>query len=188
MPARRKVIPMGKNLQPPNGSQNIRTKGFTYVDWRAQLGVAICAPIGALLILGLTNGGPSLDLPLKIAIFVAALAVVDLAIIGTRSVRAVEIDASGVTFHYLFNKERGRWSELSPGRLPPEHGMWAVIRTVTKGSTLSRRGFRRAHYVTLEQARAIVLDPHGPNWNLLEPVATRLGITLERLGKPATPF
>ncbi len=149
----------------------VKTRGLTSTDLRTQLVVVACAPVLALLILGLTPGGPTHDFDLKLGILISVLAVSDLLIEGVASVRGIEIGPTGVTFRYLFNSELGNWSDLVASSEEARHSMWVVIR-LTKGNSPGRRG----HWITVEQARAILEYPSGRDWDLSAGVAASLGL------------
>lgn len=148
---------------------SIRTRGTTWVDRQAFLASLIVAPVMALVLIGLTPGGPAHDTLLKVEVFVGLFAGYQLFVVNAYSLRRVDLDASGVTFHYIITKERGAWADLRPSRFPAKHGIWTVVR-------ITRRGFRRGHIVTVEQAQAILRHPSRPHWDLSHAVAASLGL------------
>ncbi len=154
-----------------NAPRRVRTRVLTYTDLRTQLIVLACVPVLALLVLGLTPGGPIHDFDLKLGILISVLAVSDLLIEGVASVRGIDIGPDGVTFRYLFNSEFGKWSDLFASSEEARHSMWVVIR-LTKGRSPGRRG----HWITVEQARAILEYPSGRDWGLSAGVAASLGL------------
>jgi len=147
---------------------SVRAGGFTYADGRVQIGLLIIAPVAALFMFGLTAGGPTYETLPKAVVFIAILVTYELFVEGSISVRRVDVDASGVTFRYLFNREHGTWADLRPGRSPARKGMWVVVR-------VTKRGRRRGHWITLAQAEAILRHPSRPQWDFLPGVAESLG-------------
>ena len=160
----RAIVGAAVNQKPPaSGDQggviSVRAQGLTYADRSIQIGMLIVAPLAALEIILLTNGGPSRDTFGKIGLFLLTISAYELITEGLASVRRVDIDSMGVRFRYLFHSERGVWADLRPGRSPARHGMWMVVRD--RG--VSRR--RRGHWVTWAQAQAILRYPARPRWD-----------------------
>jgi len=89
------------------------------------------------------------------------------------SVRSVTLDSTGVTFRFLFHRERVAWGELRPGVESTKFGTWTVMRPLTLMGQESWRAYR----ITLEQARAVLAHPSCPGW--------RVGVqSLRGLGYP----
>ncbi len=149
---------------------SVKTGGLTWFDWMTQAVVVVLSPLyiigfgfGRLVI----HGSYSFA---SLAVSVAVLAGVDLLLLALTSVRRIDIGPDGVTFHYLFNREFGAWSDLSPGNLPAQHGLWFVLRRRPG----ARRVPVRAHRITLKQAEAILSCKARPNWNLSPAIAQSL--------------
>jgi hypothetical protein len=102
---------------------------------------------------------------------------VDIALANRTSVRRVEIEPSGVTFSFLFHRERVAWSDLSASRSRPILGGWWVQRVIAGRDGQTRA---RAYYLTREQTAAILSYPSRPRWTISEPVARSLGVSPER--------
>jgi hypothetical protein len=85
-------------------------------------------------------------------------------------VRRVEISEFGVAFVFWFHNERGRWDQLFPSNTPVWFHSFAIMRSRGEG----RRP--RAYNVTVEQAKAIIADPHAANWKLTPVAAHSLGL------------
>jgi len=148
---------------------SVPTGGLTFYDRRTQLVLIILAPVAALLIIGLTIGGPTHDTLLKVVIFVLTLIAYELIVEEIISVRRVDIDSSGVTFRYVMHKEHGSWDDLRPSRSPVTHEMWEIVR-------VKKSGTRRGHLVTLAQAQAILHSKFRPHWDFRPGVAESLGL------------
>jgi hypothetical protein len=112
----------------------------------------------------LTNGGLGAELVPKIIFGFVIVGLYDLALTEVLSVRRIDIDPEGVTFHYLLHKERGRWGDLSPHRYTSPRGSY-----FGRGSwSLSRRneeGRLRGNKLTREQALAVIRYPGRPSWD-----------------------
>jgi hypothetical protein len=155
--------------QPGSSVVSVPTGRLTYYDRRTQLALVIIAPVDALLIIGLTIGGPTHDTLLKVVLFMLTLIAYELIVEEIISVRRVDIDSSGVTFRYLMHKERGSWADLGPSQSPVTHGMWEIVR-------VKKSGARRGHLVTLAQAQAILRSDCRPHWDFRPGVAESLGL------------
>jgi len=153
-----------------SGPVRVYTKGFTFADLQAQLTVIITAPVAAILILGLTAGGPTQDFGVKLIATISVVVLTEIVVEGLTSVRRVDIDDGGVTFYYLFNKERGSWADLRPSKSPAKHEMWVVVR-------VSKNGRLRSHWITLPQANAVLRFPSRPAWEFREGVAESLRLS-----------
>src|SRR5208282_2050247 len=145
---------------PATNSVSVPTGGWTWFDRSAQLTVLVLLPLGIVMLAVISGPRYPVDFLPRALIAVIILVAVDVAYEGYLSVRRVDIDSRGVTFRYLFHSEFGFWYALGPSPRPPSHDMWAILRIrLTKG-TRSIRG----HWVTLEQARAILSHPACPEW------------------------
>ena len=149
----------------------IPTRFLTYWDIQVQAIVLLCAPVDALYILVLTTGGPAQNFHAKLALFIGVVVCTDLLLEGITSVRRVDIDQTGVTFRYLFHKERGTWEVLTPATQLPSHGTWFIIRA-------TKRGSRRGHRVTVAQGKAILEFPSAPKWAVDRGILSSLGLPL----------
>jgi hypothetical protein len=142
----------------------VYSHGLTSVDRRIQLLVLSMSPLAILSFVFLTNGGHGAELVPKIIAALATLALYDLSLTEILSVRRIDIDPEGVTFHYLLHKERGRWGDLSPHRNTSPRGSY-----FGRGSwSLSRRngeGRLRGNKLTREQALAVIHYPGRPSWD-----------------------
>jgi hypothetical protein len=147
---------------------SIRTKGWTWLDRLAQLAMLALFPVAFLLDVVISGPRYPNDLVPRVTFIVVLLAGIDLLYVSIVPVRRVDVDDKGITFHYLFHKERATWADLSPISAPPQHGMWGLLRNrQTGGKLLPYRG----HNITIEQARGILSFPACPRWEL--PFQTR---------------
>jgi hypothetical protein len=96
------------------------------------------------------------------------------------AIRGVRVSPGGVEFRYIFHRTAAPWADLSigPGPQPYARQRQGVYfsRRYTKGET---HGVW-SHFVTREQARAILLHPSCPQWPLDRQVSAFLGLTPER--------
>jgi hypothetical protein len=154
----------------PGQPVTIRTRGLTSVDLKIQMIVLF----GSALVLVdqlLLNWGKGADWLLVAVGITAAVAVVaEIALMGILSIRSVSVDDSGVTFRYPFYRRHGGWMDLTPSSKPISRGLWAIFRR-------DSAGVERGHWVTLEQARAILGHPSCPRWPLPAEVRQSLGLT-----------
>jgi hypothetical protein len=153
----------------PACAASVSAGGLTHAD-RQILGVTLAsAPIVFLLIAGLTLGGPSHDITIKVTISATVVTAGLLICENLVSVRRVDIDSAGVTFRYLMHSEHGNWEQLEPSGRPPRNGMWVIIQNPVSGSRV------RGHWITVQQAEAIVHYPSHPQWKLSEAERSELG-------------
>ncbi len=157
---------------------SVPSRGLTALD-RKNLGIVLAlSPVGVLVTVFLTNGGPGHLLVAKILLAAAALAIWYMCLTALISVRRLDVDPKGVTLHFLFRQERGAWSQVNPHSYyaPPkvyyyERGSWPLL--IQSGSGLRRR------YITQKQALAILQYPTRPPFDLTGPpweaLARRIG-------------
>ena len=160
---------MGSTGVPDPVSVSVAAHGFTHADKTIQLAVLLAFPVSALLILFLTSGGPSHDTIIKVALLAGIVVGGDLLGESMVSVRRVDIDVSGVTFRYIFHSERGEWDTLEPGAEPARDQMWTVVRIKRSSSRY------RGHWLTIDQALAILRYPGRPQWKVSDSIARSLG-------------
>lgn len=135
------------------------------MDRRIQL---FCLPWSPFFILGtvfLTNGGLGWEPIPKLVAGAIGFGLYDLLLTEALSVRRIDIDPDGVTFHYLLHKERGRWGDLSPHRFSSSRRPYFT----RESWSLSRRtpeGRLRANALTREQALAVLRYPGRPAWDV----------------------
>ncbi len=156
---------------------SVRTNGWTWFDRTWQLTVLAVSPLVIIMLAFLAQPPYPADFIPRLIGGVIILAFADILIEEIVSVRGVEIDREGVTFHYLFHRERGAWTDLFPDPSPPQHGSWFIGRLRHRRSQKTVRG----HRVTLEQARAILTYPACPEWSLVPSVESSLGVRTSNL-------
>ena len=145
----------------PGDITTVRTGGWKILDW-AVFGVCILLiPFGALFLDALAIGGFPGGIRAAFVASTILIALVFLAEQSIASLRRIEISADGIRFGYLFHSEFGKWSELRPGPLPPGRDAWYLIRY--RGGNPATP---RAHRLTHEQARAVLISKYCPPWPL----------------------
>jgi hypothetical protein len=135
--------------------------------WDKTWQIAVLASSTLVILMGTVVSQPPFpsDFVPRLIVVIILIGAVDFLFEELVSVRRVDIDTTGVTFHYLFHRERGVWLDLSPDAAPPSHGTWCLRRRrPAKG--LLRRIPVRAHQITLEQARAVFSYPRRPRWDI----------------------
>jgi hypothetical protein len=144
---------------------SVRTHGMTW--WEKTWQIAVLASSPVVILMGTVVSQPPFptDFVPRLIGVIVLIGAVDLLFEELVSVRRVDIDATGVTFHYLFHRERGIWLDLSPDLAPPSHGTWCLRRRrPAKG--LFRHVPSRTHQITFEQARAVLSYPRRPRWDI----------------------
>jgi hypothetical protein len=151
----------------------VPTRGITAVDRRILTFILLFAPFALLITLFLTPGGPSVNLFPKLGLWAGLLVLIGLLMTASISVRRVDVDQSGITVRYLFDKRRATWAALTPSPHPPRKGMWSLYSRPTATGV----GKARRYIVTVEQARAILSHPSRPvDWVIPPAVRTGLGL------------
>jgi len=150
----------------------ISTNGLTWFDWQMIGACILLFPLAFAMIYFLAIGGAPGGIIGALIAAAVICAVTFLLAEAIVSVRSIDINPSGMSFHYLFNTEQGSWEVLRPGPYPPKRGEWYVMRPRMTRSGPALRG----HKLTLEQARAVVHYPSCPKWELDPLTAAALGL------------
>jgi hypothetical protein len=140
----------------------IRTLGLSVMDRQLLIATAVGAAIGYPLVAFAVVDATQSSLVLRLSIFSVVLVAAVLAASNIQAIRRVDIDAGGVTLRYTLRSVRVRWSDfLPPPRNPfaKEYGGTFLRRRVGGAGRETRRG----HFVTRDQARAIMTHPNWPN-------------------------
>jgi hypothetical protein len=163
---------------PEEGVLSIATRGLTWFDWVWQATVLALSPL--VILMGTVLSWPPypIDFYPRLCVMVGIIVVSDLIVEDRVSVRRVDIDKEGMTFHYLFHSEHAAWNELSPADVPVEHGAWFIQRYRRRAGRAPPRGYR----VTLEQARAILSYPGRPSWDIPPDVSRSLNLDMKAAG------
>jgi hypothetical protein len=154
---------------------SVRTQGLTWLDKIMQLIVLALSPVVVFMVIVSSPPPHPTDFVPSLIVAILLLGAADLYGESIVSVRRIDIDSTGVSFHYLFHVERGAWLDLTPGPTPPAHGMWCLLRRRHAG-VLFRRVPVRSHQITLEQARVTLSFPACPHWDLPPEVSRQLGV------------
>jgi hypothetical protein len=146
---------------------SIPTRGLTFADRQLIIGTAIGAliiyPLVAFAIVGATPAtlGP------RLLLGTVVIAATSLGLANIQAIRRVDVDDSGVTFRYVLRRVHASWTDLRPphaNRYAREYGGIYMRRVVPSAGG----GIGRGHFVTCDQARAILSHAACPKWTLEE--------------------
>ena len=176
--------------QPATRTTVIHSRGLTQRDAVAQSVFLLIAVLACLWVLFVQRPANLVVLLILLGGLVVSFLIADLVVFDRTHVRKVTLDSAGVTFQYLFHRERSPWSELGPAPRSFDHGSWAVVRSIPDWSNSGmwryygrvssiRPPTTRAYEVSLEQARAILLYPSRPKWTIPDSTARSLGVAPE---------
>jgi len=137
----------------------VRTQGLSSYD---RMYIAATLGLAALLYGGIAwaaSTPTAVPIAVVIGAVTAVLVLMFLWAENLQGIRKVAVSESGVRFTYLFHSLSSQWSELSLSTLPqpdaPKRGGIYILRSIEyKG----KPGFRM-HFVTRDQARAILTYP-----------------------------
>ena len=140
-------------------SAEVRTRGLSWYDRTYIVAALVGALIGYPLVSFAVIDPGLVPLSIRLSIWTVVLLAFFLWMENTQGIRRVQVDSSGVTFHYLLRRKFGRWRDLSVGATPQPDA------NRIGGIYLSRSFLDRGrpdawlHFVTRDQARAILLHP-----------------------------
>lgn len=161
-------LPINQTVPDEAGTVSVRARGLSRPDRKVLGFLALMYPLYILGALFLTVGGWRDDTWVKVAVGSGALVVMALLFLEiTSQPRAVVISARGVVFRYRLHSERRDWASFDP-LVKPAWGPWAdggwwISYPLGHRKDLTKR---RGHWLTDEQARAILDYPSGKNWTL----------------------
>jgi Bacterial PH domain len=159
----------------PASIVRVKTRGLSSMDRQLLIATIVGATIGYPLVGFVVIGGSPATLGLRLSIFTAALVCAALGASNIQAIRRVDVDDGGVTLRYLLRTVRVPWSDFAPPRPNPfakEYGGTFLRRVARKPAG----GVRRGHFVTRDQARAILMHPMCPKWDLDASLRTYLGL------------
>lgn len=159
----------------PDHVVSVKTRGLSSADREVLIATAIgAAIIYPLVAFAVVDTTPATVVP-RLLIGTVVIAVTSLSMANIQAIRRVDIDDSGVTFRYLLRKVHASWSDLlppGPNRYASQYGGIFMRRVVPKTGGATRRG----HFVTRDQARAVLNHPNCPRWNLDANLRAFLGL------------
>lgn len=162
-------------LVPSGPTVKVKTRGLSSIDRQLLTATAVGAAIGYLLLTFLVIGGSTGTLVSRLLVFSAVLGCTSLGVSNLQCIRRVDVDDEEVTLRYLMRTVRVPWSDLAPPRANPyadEYG-GIFLRRIVRGPG---GGARRGSFVTRDQARAILMHPKCPKWDLDETLREFLGL------------
>jgi hypothetical protein len=172
---------VGGTPEPSSGAAVVVTverRIATRAEWRIHRNVVLVSPLIFLPAVFLTIGGAGVSLLGKLVVATVALVAFDLLMLEIRAQpRVVILSPVGVILRYKLHAERGSWKDFDEkvrqvrGALAGDGGWW--VRRRATGPTGSR--ILRAHWLTDQQAQALVQFPSGKTWTT-EPASAASGL------------
>lgn len=168
----------GRSAASPLSSRptvSVKTRGLSALDRQLLIATAVGAVIGYPLVAFAVVHATTATLGARLLIFTAVLGCASLGVSNLQCIRRVDVDDGGVTLRYVVRRVRVPWPDFAPpgpNRYAKAYGGIFVRRILRRPAGEVRRG----HFVTRDQARAILTHPNCPRWDLEPSLREFLGL------------